>query len=168
MQEHRAWHVGALGEEAVGRELWRLSRGTWWRYVHSVPVGTRGSDIDHVLVGPAGVFTINTKHHRGANIWVAGNTFMVNGQKCYYVRNSRYEAERASRLLSRACGFPVPVRALIVVVDPRDISVREAPPNVGVCTRYTLRRWISSQPMRYGAYQIDVIFNQARRSTTWS
>lgn len=41
--------------------------------------GERGSDIDHVLIGPAGVFTVNVKHHPNSSIWVGGDTFMVNG-----------------------------------------------------------------------------------------
>jgi hypothetical protein len=28
-----------------------------------------------------GVFSLNTKHHKKAAIWVAGNVFMVNGQR---------------------------------------------------------------------------------------
>jgi hypothetical protein len=34
-----------------------------WRVRHAVPIGDKGSDIDHVVIGPGGVFTINAKHH---------------------------------------------------------------------------------------------------------
>ncbi|WP_371261683.1 nuclease-related domain-containing protein [Arthrobacter sp. ov118] len=30
-----------------------------------MPVGAGASDVDHVLIGPAGVFTLNTKNHAG-------------------------------------------------------------------------------------------------------
>ena len=46
----------------------------------AVPVGTGSTDIDHVLVGPGGVFTINTKHHLGQPVWVARRTLMVAGE----------------------------------------------------------------------------------------
>jgi|CXWK01.1.fsa_nt_gi hypothetical protein len=59
--DERAWRLGAQGEETVGRALDRLPDGL--HVLHSVPVGQRGSDIDHVVIGPPGVFTINTKHH---------------------------------------------------------------------------------------------------------
>ncbi|WP_375231873.1 nuclease-related domain-containing protein [Curtobacterium sp. MCPF17_003] len=63
--EHRAWYVGAVGELAVARALAKLPDG--WVVLHSVPVGERGSDIDHVLLAPTGrVITVNTKHHEGA------------------------------------------------------------------------------------------------------
>ncbi|MFE7074420.1 nuclease-related domain-containing protein [Streptomyces sp. NPDC057620] len=34
-----------------------------------MPKGS-GGGIDHLLIGPGGVFTINTKHHQGAPVWV--------------------------------------------------------------------------------------------------
>lgn len=45
------------------------------------PSGAADADIDHVLVGPAGVFTVNAKHHPSASVWVGGDTFIVNGQR---------------------------------------------------------------------------------------
>jgi hypothetical protein len=48
-----------------------------------------GADIDHLVIGPPGVFTINTKHHRDARIWVGGNMVKVNNFKQPdYLRNS--------------------------------------------------------------------------------
>ncbi len=38
-------------------------RDDGWRAIHDVSFG--GPNIDHVLVGPAGIFTIETKSHRG-------------------------------------------------------------------------------------------------------
>lgn len=168
-REARAWRTGAHGEEAFAHELWRVARPEpgYWRYVHSVPVGDRGADIDHVLVGPAGVFSINTKAHRGGNIWVAGDTFMVNGQRQPYARNSRYEGERATRLL-RASGVDMPaVRPLIVIIDPRQFTVRQPPDGVGVTTRLQFSRWLRTQPSILDPEQVNAIFAVVRRSDTW-
>jgi Nuclease-related domain len=53
---------GASGEEQVGRLLESLSeRG--WRVVHDASLG-RGN-VDHILIGPGGVFTVETKSHPG-------------------------------------------------------------------------------------------------------
>ena len=46
------WYLGALGELDVAARLASLDEG--WTVLHSVPVGTRGSDVDHVVVGAAG------------------------------------------------------------------------------------------------------------------
>jgi hypothetical protein len=167
-QERNAWRHGAHGEESLAAELWRIARPGQWRYLHSVPVGSRGSDIDHVLIGPAGVFTINTKNHRGSNIWVGGNTFMVNGTRHPYIRNSRHEALRTGRLLSQACGFPVAARGVIAVIDPRNMTIKDRPPGVVVTTRVQLSRWLARQPQVLDPNHVDAIFRVARRSSTWS
>lgn len=166
--DERAWRLGADGEEAVGRQLATL--GLNWRVLHAVPVGERGSDIDHVVIGPGGVFTINTKHHPKAAIWVGGDTFMVNGQRVPYIRNSRFEAGRASRLLSEHVGFPVPVMGLIAVVGARrGFTVKSQPGDGGVRVigRRGVRRVLESQPVRLGLREIDAIHEVARRSSTW-
>jgi hypothetical protein len=69
----------ADGEEAVAARLRKL--GDRWKVLHAIPVGENGSDIDHVVIGPGGLFTINTKHHPNSAVWVGGNTFMVDGQQ---------------------------------------------------------------------------------------
>jgi Nuclease-related domain len=58
---HR-WARGAQGEEHVGAVLDAL-RDEGWLPLHDVHLD-RGN-VDHVLVGPAGIFTIETKSHRG-------------------------------------------------------------------------------------------------------
>ncbi|BDZ50137.1 hypothetical protein GCM10025867_23780 [Frondihabitans sucicola] len=55
----RPWFVDALGEIEVAERLRALgTRGEAWRVLHSVPIGAGTSDIDHVVIGPAGVFTL--------------------------------------------------------------------------------------------------------------
>jgi Nuclease-related domain len=53
---------GAKGEEQVGGLLDGLA-GAEWRVMHDVSFGH--GNVDHVLVGPAGVFTVETKSHPG-------------------------------------------------------------------------------------------------------
>jgi hypothetical protein len=37
-------------------------------------VNAKGTDIDQLVVGPGGVFTINAKHHRGARVFRRSST----------------------------------------------------------------------------------------------
>jgi Nuclease-related domain len=53
---------GAQGEEHVGGLLEELS-DCGWRVIHDATLG-RGN-VDHILIGPAGVFTVETKSHPG-------------------------------------------------------------------------------------------------------
>jgi hypothetical protein len=56
------WRRGAEGEEAVGQVLEGLS-ADGWHVLHDVSFG-RGN-IDHIAIGPGGVFTVETKSHGG-------------------------------------------------------------------------------------------------------
>jgi hypothetical protein len=53
---------GARAEEHVGNLLQALPAASW-RVIHDASFG-RGN-IDHILIGPAGVFTVETKSHPG-------------------------------------------------------------------------------------------------------
>jgi hypothetical protein len=53
---------GATGEEQVGGLLDELA-GEDWHVIHDASLG-RGN-VDHILIGPAGVFTVETKSHPG-------------------------------------------------------------------------------------------------------
>ena len=167
--EERNWRVGAQGEVTVGSKLEKLcKRG--WRVLHSVPVGTRGSDIDHVLIGPGGVFTLNTKRHPQSSVWVRGNTVKVNGHNQPYVRNSRFEMERAARLLSEAAGRPVPVTGALVFLTgtmPPKVTVREQPDEVLVLDLQTLLPAYKRRKGIWTADEVDALFEIARWSRVW-
>ena len=56
------WLRGAEGEKAVGKVCTELE-ADGWRAIHDVSLGH--GNVDHILVGPGGIFTIETKSHRG-------------------------------------------------------------------------------------------------------
>lgn len=166
--DERAWRLGADGEEKVAAQLDKLlRRDPRWRVIHAIPVGDRGSDIDHLVIGPGGVYSLNAKHHPGAKVWVAGNTFMVNGQRQPYLRNSRHEAERASKLLTVATGRHVLVTGVVVPVGADDLVIRQAPVGVEVVNRMRLVKWLRARPESLDGRAVEVVFEAARRSTTW-
>ncbi len=92
--ETKSWYQGYLGEQVTAEVLKPLTNKGWKIY-HSVPVGKKGSDIDHIVVSPENnIFTLNSKHHQGGRIWISEKQIRVNGQPQPYIRNSLYEAER--------------------------------------------------------------------------
>lgn len=166
--DERAWRIGADGEEKVASQLARaVKKDQRWRILHAVPVGDRGSDIDHIVIGPGGVFTINTKHHPGATIWAGGNTFHVNGSRQYYVRNSRHEATRAARLLASVCGFGVHFKGLIVTVNTGRLTVKAPADGVRVVDCRQLAAWLGRLGDVLSPTAVDAIYAAARRSMTW-
>ncbi|MEV6784633.1 nuclease-related domain-containing protein [Streptomyces sp. NPDC051098] len=119
--EWDSWRKGLAGERRVGSELQRLSnRG--WRVLHSVPL-PRDVDIDHLLIGPGGVFSVNTKHHRNAKVWIGDDSVKVNhGSPQPYARKSRAEAQRVQKVLGRHCDFEVPVEPVLVFVGVSELT----------------------------------------------
>ncbi|WP_448655909.1 nuclease-related domain-containing protein [Microbacterium lacticum] len=147
--ESRPWHVGALGELDVASRLDSL--GDEWTVLNSAPIGTRGSDIDHVVVSAAGVFTTNTKFHEDARVWVGSRRLLVNGQATDHLRNTRYEATRTQKLLSAAAATDVPVGGVIANVGAKQITIREQPADIVVLDIARLTRWLKKKKPRLDA-----------------
>jgi hypothetical protein len=160
----RSWYRGALGELQVARILARLDPR--WTVLHAVPVGSAGADIDHVVIGPGGTFTINTKNHGAKKVWAAGKTFMVEGQKLAHIHHSSFEAQRAARLLTGVTGTPVSVTPLIVVVNPASLVRKK--PDVTVLDATELFRWMRRQPQMQTDATVARIALAASRRDTWT
>lgn len=168
--QERAWRVGADGEETVGGRLEKLAEHGW-HVLHSVPVGRRGADIDHVLIGPGGVFTINTKNHPGRQVWVSANAIRVNGRPTDYLRKSRHEADRAEKLLFDATGLPVPVRPVLVFLTGSlipTVTIKRQPADVSVFDRTVIPGVFRRAPRRIDPASVAALFDAARRCTTWT
>ncbi len=61
-QSTRAWATGARGEEKLAKALEGIA-GLRVLHDRRVP-GTRGN-IDHIVIGPAGIFVVDTKNYQG-------------------------------------------------------------------------------------------------------
>jgi hypothetical protein len=164
-REAEPWYNGALGELEVARRLGGLGPG--WYVLHSVPVGTGSSDLDHVVIGLAGVFTINTKHHRGQNVWVGGQRILVNGQRTDHLRNAKHEASRTSKLLSVAARALVDVTPVIAIVGAKRMTVRERPADVVVLREFELVRWLQRHPVRLTSEQVEHLATIAAQPAAW-
>jgi Nuclease-related domain len=168
--DERSWRVGADGEETVGSKLNKLSQHGW-HVLHSVPVGERGSDIDHVLIGPGGVFTINTKLHPGKKVVVYEKAIYVDGFKQDYLRNSRFEATRATKYLTREVGIEVPVRPVIIILTAMLASlveIKHQPDGVTVLTGREVPKAFTRIKPILTQDEVTAIYEHARRSTTWT
>lgn len=162
----RAWRIGAAGEVETAKRLRPLTDGGGWRVLHSVPVGGRGTDIDHVLIGPGGIYTINTKNHPKALVWAGPETISVNRHPTPYAGKARAEADRAARLLSVAVGLQIPVTPVIVVVGGA-VGGDHQPKGVTVVPVKKLAKWLRHQPPLLRPGTVEKLYAIARRSTTW-
>jgi hypothetical protein len=166
--QERKWRLAAVAQRKVGQTLSRLDPA--WRVLHSVPVGAEGAgpaDIDHLLIGPPGVFTLTSKYHRGGLVQVFGDAVRVDGSMEPYVSEARYEAWRAACLLTAACGYRILAAPAVVIVGADDVRVARPPEGVEIIDRRHLLRWLTCQPHRLRSQHVEHIFAAARRSDTW-
>jgi hypothetical protein len=74
-----AWATGAKGERIVGDRLATLTdKGVASLHDRLIP-GTRASNIDHIAIGPSGVFVIDAKNYRGQVTTKTTGTFFKPG-----------------------------------------------------------------------------------------
>jgi hypothetical protein len=160
----RSWYAGALGELQVGRMLGRLPAG--WHVWHALPVGTGETDIDHLVVGPSGIFPINSKNHRG-RVWLGARMLMVNGQKTAHLRASAAEGRRIAKLVA-PLGVPADVvRPVICLVNPAQFTVKQWPSEVTVATSSQLLAALAHQPTRVDPHTVSRVAVLFDSPATW-
>ncbi|MET9430487.1 MULTISPECIES: nuclease-related domain-containing protein [unclassified Streptomyces] len=112
-------------QQRVGEALDRLD-GAGWRVLHSVPL-PGAARLDHLAIGPGGVFAVRTLAARGRRVRIADPDVAVGrAEPRPHLRWLRRDAERAAHALATA------VRPLLAVTDaglldrvpdPRDVRV---------------------------------------------
>lgn len=163
--ESRPWYVGALGELAVASRLASLE--PTWTVLHSIQIGSHGSDIDHLVIGPPGVFCINTKFHDNANIWIGSERLLVAGRKTDYLRNSRHEAARTQRMLRAASDVDTAVMPMLVFVRPRRITRKADARGVIVLRDAELVRRLTRMPATIPKRRVEQLARVASAASTW-
>jgi hypothetical protein len=102
-----AWAKGAQGEVATGRIIDALPEGFIVRHDLRMP-GSR-ANIDHVVVGPTGLFTVETKNYKGG-VRVAGGRVTAGGRRSDGIVE---EAKRQAAAIGNLTGAPA--RPIVVV-----------------------------------------------------
>ncbi len=124
-QTTSAWATGAQGERVVGGQLNKVaSRGVSVLHDRRIP-GSR-ANIDHVAVGPRGIFVIDTKVapgriavRRTGPLWNRGplRLFVGGRDRSRFIESMRFQVEAVGRAVA---GVPeadnVPITPLVVLV----------------------------------------------------
>ena len=122
LNKRRRIRLGYEGEIAVGQKLDRLMREGLSVY-HDFPADK--FNIDHVVVGPKGVFAVETKARSKptTNNRVEDATVEYDGRALYFPKGSdlktvdqaRQQAAWLSKWLSKAIGEPIAARAIVAL-----------------------------------------------------
>ncbi|MGA9852033.1 MAG: nuclease-related domain-containing protein [Gammaproteobacteria bacterium] len=141
--------LGLKGEKVVGQYLEKL-REQHYQVFHDI-VG-ESFNLDHVIIGPAGIFTIETKTyskpHPDAKIVFDGETILVNGIKPDRdpVKQAKAQTHWLRRILSESTGRTFDVWPVIVFpgwwVEQKPGSTRQ----IWVLEPKALPSFLSNQP----------------------
>jgi Nuclease-related domain len=124
------WAAGAAGESTVAETLARL--GGDYVVINNLPLARRG-DVDHVVVGPAGVVVIETKYLSGRIICAAEDVWIqVKPDEERLIASPAAQVQRAAdgvaNMLGRNGMRDVPVFPLLVMAHPRAVLEVEQSP----------------------------------------
>ncbi len=72
-QDTRNWARGARGERRTARQLRLLTRRGWIVF-HDLAVPGSGANADHLVIGPGGVFLLDSKNWRGRLVFAPDGT----------------------------------------------------------------------------------------------
>lgn len=142
----RALVRGERGERAVAEQLEEL-RADGFRCFHDLV--RNGFNIDHVVVGPPGVFVIETKFRSGSGLieFRNGQGIFVDGREEERdpLKQARGNAREVNQLISRDAGLEVWVKPLVVFVG--DWKVKNAWQNTDarVLTARQIGRYFAKQ-----------------------
>lgn len=159
-----SWRKGAAGERKVARRLDGLSRNEWMP-LHDKPLGPNGRNVDHLLIGTGGVFSVNTKNLSG-KVVVKRNAFLVNGHAGKELHVARNEAHQVGMRLSAILGAVVPVTPVLVVLAP-SFEVQAQPDDVVVLGLRDVPGWFESRPRVLALHEASRLYGISRRSNVW-
>ncbi|MDA8129037.1 MAG: nuclease-related domain-containing protein [Betaproteobacteria bacterium] len=156
----RALRLGAEGEKVVGQFLERL-RENGFQVFHDL-IGA-GFNVDHVLIGPAGVFTVETKTwskpQRGeARIKFDGEQLTVAGHEPERnpVVQARAQAGWLRGLLTESTGRPCVVFPVVVFpgwfIEQSEGSLR----NIWVLEPKALPKFLENAPQRLAPEEVKL------------
>lgn len=166
-----AW-LGPVDERRGGRAAslrTRLERlyAEGWHVVHDVPLGRQGTVVEHLLIGPGGIFAVEQRGEAGQQVVVEGGCMTVDGTPVGHLHAARMEAARVRGLLLRAGCADVSVQSIVVVLGELSGQTRPDAHGTIVVTRGALAQELRSMPPVLEPDRVAAIAHVARQRVTW-
>ncbi|MDR7380921.1 nuclease-related domain-containing protein [Promicromonospora iranensis] len=164
-----SWRQGMRGEREVGRVLDKAIAGRkGWFLLHGITRNVRGTDVDHLLIGPGGIFSINAKFHQGKDVWVGEHVVGVGRTPTKHVVKARAEAKAVRKILHAACPTPHPVTPVVVIAGASNFSRGEkVPGDVVVLPVAEIPDWLNALRESMRPWEVEQLYDVARWERTW-
>jgi hypothetical protein len=154
----RAWRRGAAGERRTARLLGSLER-QGWAVLHDLAVPASRANLDHLVIGPGGVFAVDSKQYRGRlQLDASGRLWHGHYPLAPTVRAASFEADQAAQVLADP-QVVVPVVAVHGAQVPWGKVVMDGVP---VVPARRLPRMLRQLPAVLGPERVAVLGDQAR------
>jgi hypothetical protein len=154
-----AWRRGAEGERRTARLLDPLERHGW-AVLHDLAVPGSRANIDHLVIGPGGVFVIDSKHYRG-RLQLDGSGRLWHGRYplAPALHAVSFEADQAAQVLTDSDVVVVPIMAVHGTQIPQGKVVMDGVPVVAARRLPSMLRQL---PAVLGPERVAVLADQAR------
>jgi hypothetical protein len=154
-----AWRRGAAGERRTARLLGPLER-RGWAVLHDLAVPRSRANIDHLVIGPAGVFVIDSKQYRGRlKLDPSGRLWHGRYSLAPTLRAVAFEADQAAQVLPDPGVAVVPIVAVHGAQVPWGKVVTDGVPVVPARRLPSLLREL---PAELGPERVAGLADQAR------
>ncbi|WP_241979689.1 nuclease-related domain-containing protein [Cryobacterium suzukii] len=160
-----SWLRAAQAEMIVGDILTRLPDD--YTVYHSLPIRSTAFWVDHLVVGPGGVFSINAKTHWDRDLNGSPRSIPIGNHAMPYLRDARFESAQITALLAKVMPEAAVVEPLIVLVNPHKILLNRKPNAVTVIDSPRLRRWIVARPRTFSPEQQAAVTALIDAPATW-
>lgn len=166
----RADRQGAVSDALAQISLTGMlsALGPEWLVLPAVALDDAG-ETGHVLLGPAGVFTVATTAQAGRDVWRSGPLLVIDGEATGHLRIARAQGRRVAHLLERGTGSPTAVTPLVAVVGAARVTIApdERADRVEVLTADVLVDWLTARPARLRADELTLLGLVADDARTW-
>src|SRR5512133_3715156 len=153
-----AWQRGAAGERRTARLLDALERHGW-AILHDLAVPGSRANIDHLAIGPGGVFVIDSKQYRGRlQLDPSGRLWHGRYPLAPTLRAVGFEADQAAQVLTDP-GVVLPIVAVHGTQVPWGKVVMDGVP---VVPARRLPSMLRQLPAVLGPERVASLANQAR------
>lgn len=163
------WRQGVRGEQEVGRALYNATlRTRGWLVLHGITRNARGTDVDHLLIGPGGIFSINAKFHEGKKVWLSEHAIWVGGKATHHLRDARSEAKKVKEVLDAAYPSPREVTPVVVIAGSSSFSRgKKVPSDVVVRHVSEIGDWVAGMEEKIRPWEVEQLYGVARWERTW-
>jgi len=154
-----AWRRGAAGERRTARLLSPLERHGW-AVLHDLAVPGSRANLDHLMIGPGGVFVIDSKQYRGRlQLDPSGRLWHGRYPLTPTLRAVSFEADQAARVLPDPGVAVVPIVAVHSARVPWGKVVVDGVP---VVPARRLPSMLRTLPAVLGPERVATVADQAR------